>query len=184
MKTGFGHPGPNFDVKYELVLKQDISPRQWGLVFTFPRQFNTLRWWHQASGTWYPADHIGRPEGSATASPVVRRFVEEPRTEPQNPWSLDANALGTADFRSTKANICLASLSDGIKASFIVHSDDSSQSVRAWVDGDCVRLLVAGFNTGGSDPFFDTHYARERRPLKKGDKVEGRFQIRISFLPW
>jgi beta-galactosidase len=58
-----------------------------------------------------------------------------------------------------------------------VVSPDASQSVRAWVDGDRIRLLVAGFNTGGNDHFFDTHYAAERRPLKKGATISSSFKL-------
>jgi hypothetical protein len=161
---------------YELTLKKDINPRQWGLVFTLPRSFDTLTWQRNAPYTWYPADHVGRPQGSTKANPVARKLVEEPGVEPKHPWSLDANALGTADFRSTRANIEQASLSDGTSA-FTVRSPDASQAIRAWVDGDCIRLFVAGFNTGGSDGFFAPHYAAERRPLKKGDVIRSSFEI-------
>jgi len=34
-----------------------------------------------------------------------------------------------------------------------------------------IRVLVAGFNTGGYDQLFGTHYRAERRPLKKGDAL-------------
>jgi hypothetical protein len=163
-------------IDYELTLKQDVNPRQWGLVFTLPRQFETLTWWREADGVWHPDDDIGRTFGTANAAPVLRRFVEEPRIEPRHPWALDANALGTADFRSTKARVRRAKLSAADGASFTIFAK-GEHAVRAWVDGDCIRLLVAGFNTGGSDHFFATHYAAERRPLKKGDVIKGSFAI-------
>ena len=59
----------------------------------------------------------------------------------------------------------------------VVLSDDASQTVRCWVDGDRIRMLVAGFHTGGSDHFFEPHYAAERRPLKVGDVIKSSFDI-------
>jgi hypothetical protein len=166
-----------FDVSYRLEAAADVNPRQWGLVFTLPREFDTLRWRREAAWSWYPDDHIGRPAGAAKASPVARRTVEEPRVALSGPWSLDANALGTNDFRSTKARIREASLSSAGGRTWKVVSADASQSVRAWVDGDRVRVMVAGFTTGGYDQFFAAHYSTERRPLKKGDVIAASFRL-------
>ena len=43
-----------------------------------------------------------------------------------------------------------------------------------------MRVLVAGFNAGGYDQFFATHYSAERRPLKKGDVVASSFRLVMS----
>jgi len=166
-----------FDVSYRLDLVADIDPRQWGLVFTLPREFDGLKWVRDAQWRWYPDDHIGRPVGSARADAVARRLIEEPGKALTGPWALDANMLGTNDFRSTKGSIRQASLSARDGRGFQVVSSDASQSVRAWVEGDRIRLLVAGFNTGGNDHFFDTHYAAERRPLKKGATISSSFRL-------
>jgi hypothetical protein len=107
----------------------------------------------------------------------MRRTVEEPRVELSTPWSLDANALGTNDFRSTKGRIREASLSAAGGRRWQVVSGDASQAVRVWVDGNRIRVLVAGFNTGGYDQFFATHYGAERRPLKKGDVIAASFRL-------
>lgn len=165
-------------VEYTLTAEKDVNPRQWGLVFTLPRAFDTISWDRKSHWSWYPQDQIGRPQGSAKANPVTRKFVEEPGVEQKGAWMLDANDLGTKDFRSTKANVYRAELSDGKGNKLVIKPADGKtpdQSVRAWVDGDTVRLLVAAFNTGGSDPFFGTHYSAERRPLKAGDTVKGSF---------
>jgi beta-galactosidase len=166
-----------FDVSYRLEILADVDPRQWGLVFTLPLEFDTLRWVRNAQWSWYPDDHIGRPAGSAHADAVARRVIEEPGKALTGPWALDANALGTNDFRSTKGHVREAGLSARDGRSFQVVSPDASQSVRAWVDGDRIRLLVAAFNTGGDDHFFDTHYAAERRPLKKGATISSSFRL-------
>jgi len=169
-----------FDISYRLEVLADVNPRQWGLVFTLPRPFDTLRWTREAQWGWYPDDHIGRPTGTARANPVARRLVEEPRGVMTGPWSQDANALGTNDFRSTKAQIREASLTALDGRTFQVFSPDASQAVRAWVDGDRIRVLVAGFNTGGHDQFFATHYAAERRPLAKGAAIASTFRIVLA----
>jgi hypothetical protein len=36
---------------------------------------------------------------------------------------------------------------------------------------------VAGFNTGGYDQFFATHYGAGRRPLKKGDVIAASYRL-------
>jgi hypothetical protein len=174
------HPTGNageFDVSYRLNVLGDVDPRQWGLVFTLAPTFDTLRWARSAQWSWYPDDHIGRPAGSARADAVARTLIEEPGRAMTGPWALDANALGTNDFRSTKGRIREASLVQRDGSAFTVVSPDASQAVRAWVDGDRIRLLVAGFNTGGNDHFFDTHYAAERRPLKKGAVISSSFRL-------
>ena len=172
------------EVRYAFTMKQKINPRQWGLVFTLPRSFDTLAW--ESRGTWSTAaaDSIGRARGVAKANPVAREDIEElGRDMRGEPWAAGANKLGTNDFRSTKARIRNASLGDG-RAVFAVEpaagADEDGASVRAWVEGDSVRMLVAGFNTGGYDSFFNRHYAKERRPLNPGDTIEGSFLIRIG----
>ncbi|MDR2980930.1 MAG: hypothetical protein LBV12_01640 [Puniceicoccales bacterium] len=166
-------------VNYSYTLKKDINPRQWGLVFTLPRSFDTLSWSGKGTWTTAPADSIGRATGTAKANPVVRNVVEEMGKDLSGTsWAQDANALGTNDFRSTKAHIYNASLSNGTTA-FVIGSDGTA-CTRAWVDGDSVKFLVAGFNTGGTDGFFQTHYSKERRPLKAGNKIEGSFFISVG----
>lgn len=99
------------------------------------------------------------------------------------PWYHDCNALGPADFRATKRDVSSVLLENRDYAKFIVipaAPDSLLPAVRAWVDGDCTRLLIAGFNTGGSDGFFATHYAAERRPVKPGDELKGAFLIRTA----
>lgn len=166
-------------VRYQVTLAANVNPRQWGLVFTLPRSFDTVKWSRDSHWSWYPQDHIGRSNGQAKANPSDRKFIEEPGVKPDNLWKDYSNALGSNDFRSTKANIREAALSDG-KSSFTVFpapKAEKPQHVRAWVDGEKVRVLVAGFNTGGSDRFFNTHYHVERRPLKKGDTITSEFVV-------
>lgn len=167
-------------VRYGITVSSAKNPRQWGLVLTLPRAFDTLQWSRNAHWSWYPEDHIGRAQGMARANPTVRKLVEEPGLEPRHAWKDDSNALGSNDFRSTKTGIAKASLSAPGQPRVVVlpvPGGKDTQSVRAWVDGDCIRLLVAGFNTGGADHFFATHYGSERRPLAEGETVSSQFLL-------
>lgn len=166
-------------VKYSVTVNKDINPRQWGVVFELPGEFDTLAWDRKSHWSWYPEDQIGRPVGKVKANPVVREFVEEPGIKPDNAWKDNSNALGTNDFRSTKMNIGKASLVNPKGYAFTIAPVEGQPrpAVRAWVNDKKVRVLVAGFNTGGSDGFFGTHYSAERKPLKKGDVVSAEFII-------
>lgn len=170
-------------VRYKIKVAKDVNPRQWGMVFSLPQDFDTIQWNRKAYWSWYPEEQMGRSLGMAKANPSVRKFVEEPGKKPENIWKENSNALGTNDFRSTKANIVKASLVGAEKTAFTITPAEGSkgaQSVRAWVDGDKIRVLAAGFNTGGADHFFATHYSEERKPLKKGETIESEFVIELD----
>ena len=168
-------------IRYMVKINEDINPRQWGLVFTLPHSFDTISWNRQSHWSWYPEHQIGRPAGSAKANPVNRKEVEILGVKPGNVWKDDSNKLGTNDFRSTKMNIRAVSLSTPAGMALTVAPADrqarNAQSVRAWVDGKQVHVLVAGFNTGGADGFFGAHYSAERKPLKKGETICSEFIV-------
>jgi len=170
--------GDRVRYSYDFEVLQAVNPRQWGLVFTLPRNLDTLSWDRNSTWSSYGPDEIGRPNGTAKANPSASKLIEEVRKQPKRPYSQDATQLGTNDFRSTKAHIHWAALT-GSKGSILVLSPDASASTRAWVDGTSIKLLVAAFNTGGSDGFFSTHYSKERRPLKIGDRVHGSFEVMV-----
>lgn len=101
-----------------------------------------------------------------------------PGRRPAWPWARDENDLGSNDFRATRANVRWARLVDsGVSGLGVV--SDGTQAVRAWLDGERVRLLVAGFDTGGADMFLASHYAAERRPLEPGDVVADTIRLRL-----
>ena len=170
--------GRSLRVKYDFVSKVDMNPRQWGLVFYLPRRCESLSWSRVAQWSCYPADHIGRPEGQARATgeaglpPYANR-------DPGRPWSADPTTLGGNDFASTKAFIRQAALKDKDGYGISVISD-GRQSVRAFVDGDHIGLLVAGFHTGGGDGFFSPHFGKERRPIKKGDHLKDEVVLELA----
>jgi beta-galactosidase len=164
-------------VEYNFRLRQDIDPRQWGMVFRTPLEVDSLSW--KRSGQWstYPPDHIGRLSGSAVANPHPRDSAGLFRA-PAGCWSSDANELGSNDFRSTKSNVADGSLLSRRGDGLLLHGEGST-SVRAFVEGERIGLLLAGFNTGGAEPFFAPHYISERKPLKKGDVIEGSITLQL-----
>lgn len=173
-------------IHYAVTVNRDVNPRQWGLVWTLPRSFDTMDWFRNSHWSWYPNDQIGRPRGTVKAQPVFRKWVEEPRKVPTGAWKDDANALGCNDFTATKMRIRRLSMLDakGCAITFRPVPKGQPQAVRAWVVSqnpqDGIRVLIAGFNTGGSDGFFATHYSTERRPIKKGETIHSDFLISVS----
>ena len=167
----------NLTVRYELVARTRINPRQWGMVFFVPENFSTLRWQRQAQWSFYPADHIGRASGIAR---VQRARSDAPYAvrRPDGVWSADATALGGNDFSSTKVGIVSASLAS--RAAKLCVVSDGHQAVRAFAGGGQNGWLVTGFHTGGGDGFFSTHLAAERKPLAVGAVLSDTIQLRLA----
>ena len=167
------------DLAYAFASRISVNPRQVGMVFTLPRRFAELAWKRRGQWSVYPPDHIGRLEGRAEAFPAGTRVGPAgPAVRPSWPWALDSNELGSNDFRSTKEHVEWARLSapggDGVTV-----VSDGRQHVRAWVENDRVRLLVAFHNTPGAEGFFRSHASFDDRPLKPGTPVGDR--IRLEF---
>lgn len=154
------------------------SYRQMGIVFDLPKSFDTLSWHRKALWSVYPEDHIGRAEGQAKAFRDGDWPIIKPHTEPPWPWSLDGNGLGTNDFRSTKRNIIRACLKDTNGYGVLVRSD-GRQSTRCYVDGERIRLLVAGHSTGGRDGVSFGHLGEEQKILKIGSVMEDTVQVEL-----
>jgi hypothetical protein len=134
---------------------EKITPLQIGIVFYTPRSCDTLTWKRKSQWSVYPEDHIGRPEGAAKALPdasLARRagdWMEVAyREKPSWSWSMDANALGTRDFRATRRNILHASLKDSSDNGITVMSDGTHHT-RAFLDGNRIGFLVAGYSGPG-----------------------------------
>jgi beta-galactosidase len=155
------------------------NPRQIGVVFTLPSGCDTLSWRRKAFWSDYPEDHIGRIQGTATATvkDVPLCGFAGPRVKPSWSWSQDGNKFGTNDFRSTKMNIFEASLRSAEGNGVRVLSD-GSQHVRSWMDGNGVRLLAADFVNEG-DPQSFAEELLPHRLLSPGAAVEGVVRIEI-----
>ena len=151
----FGDNG-NFALSYAFTVQTAIKPRQIGVVFDLPCDYDRLSWRRKAQWSVYPDNHIGRPIGTAKAFPrgVNVEGMATPRIWPDWPWSQDANKLGSNDFRSTKMNIFEAALhaEDGLAVRAV---SNGSQHARAWVDGDRICFLVADYTNEGGASFFN-----------------------------
>ena len=158
-------------VQYRFAYQDKINPRQIGIVFNLPETCDTLAWKRMTQWTVYSPGHIGRPAGHAKAFRSAKWPKIKYRQEPPWPWALDSNALGTNDFRATRNNILWTSLRASNGYGLLVRSD-GTQHARAWVDSNRIRLLVAGYYTGGAEPYHASHLVDERKPLKKGSVLE------------
>ena len=103
-----------------------------------------------------------------------------PTIEPDWPYAQDGTVLGCNDFRSTKANIRKASLTNPDGSGLRVHRSEGSQHVRAWVAGEKVRMLVADYSNPGAERFFRGHASPQDRPLKKGDPIRGHALLEVT----
>lgn len=162
-------------IAYDFKVKEEIQPRQMGLVFALPVEFDTLKWHRNAQWPCYPEDHIGRPEGEAHAFPTTPNF--EHRTTPEWGWSQDCSSGGSNDFRSTKMNIITASLTNQHGKGLLTVSD-GEHHVRAWMDRDTAQFLIADFNNEGAANFFN-EYVLPHPTLKPGDAVKGSVSIEL-----
>lgn len=171
-------------VRYALTVKEKLNPRQWGLVLTLPKGYDRFAWGRISEGL-VAETGFDPTEGVAEANP----FIGKPdwRVPPKQVWGNDANALGSNAFRATRRDLSGALLSADKASPALAVLPEAEEgvlpAVRVWKEGDLTRLLVAGFSTGGSDGFFASHYAAERRLLNAGDTVRGAFRLRLCAAP-
>ncbi|MFV0505120.1 MAG: glycoside hydrolase family 2 TIM barrel-domain containing protein [Bacteroidales bacterium] len=162
--------GGNLKVDYKMKSKLKMDPRQWGLVFSVPKESENLQWYRKGLWSWYPDNHIGRTNGKAVPFSDKALRIESFGQEPKDAWCFDATSLGTNDFRATRENIYWAALSNSAGRGLTVLSD-GTHAFRAFVDGaEKISFLVAGYSTGGGDLFFSGHYAKERKSLEEGSE--------------
>ena len=166
------------EIGYDFVLKQDVSPRQVGLVFDLPGSFGTLYWDRKGFWTVYPPTHIGREAGVATTHMDIPASLLPGPTDPaQTDWENERNSLGSNDFRATRTRIRLAGLEDNNGNSVEIHSD-GSQSVRAWHEDGRVRILVADYVNGGAERFNKASRELEHVTWEKGKRITGTVRIK------
>lgn len=167
---------------YRFTALQTINPRQWGLVFEAPASFSRTFWKRKGMWSVYPELHISRPEGTAELFyPHVPR-KPHPHTAPSWEWSMDSNQLGSNDFRATRRNIYQAGLTEEAGGRIRVCSD-GQQHWRSWLETDRIRFLVADFVTAGNEMFLEGYYAPYRKPVKKGETIQGHIQLRMEVEP-
>ena len=172
----------DFKVKYIFVVKQDVTPRQVGIVLDLNKECDRLKWRRKGLWSVYPDDHIGRLEGVADA--FSRRHqvpdIYGPRTQPEWPWSQDAIKLGSNDFRSTKHNIYVASLTNSSGRGLAVHSD-ATHHTRTWVEDEKVRMLIAFYSNAGAEHYFSFQSEQDRVVWRKDDLQYNTLEDIVNF---
>ncbi len=166
-------------VNYRFNASQDVNPRQWGIVFDAPRNYDSTFWRRKGLWSVYPADHISRPVGSAPLFYTGLPEQIDPRVAPSWSWNMDYNELGSNDFRATRRNIWYAGLTDNT-GSKITACSNGEQHWRSWLDKNKIRFLIADFVTAGNEMFLESYYAPYRKPIKKGDQIKGMAKLRIE----
>jgi hypothetical protein len=159
----------------------DRYAREIGLAFELPLDFDRLAWDRRAEFSYYPADHVGRPVGSALAHPDVKQTVPPG----DRPWGLDDHAWGCNDFRGVKRNVYSASLTNALGQGIKVIAD-GRQSVRATVGVHDITFRVLDFYGGSGHPQTWSsqgfHYGPGRL-IKKGEVVQGTVRLQLLGAP-
>lgn len=163
------------DITYDFTyLGPEVRAREIGIGLGVPLRMDSLTWKRRSEWTSYPADHIGRNEGTAKAhSGIV------PTTPPANSYAEDDTPLGTNDFRSTKRNIEHASITDADGYGLFIESN-GEQHLRAGVEPERISLFVSDWfgGTASRAGEWQENYGQGRL-LKKGDRLEGILHLRL-----
>ena len=153
----------------------DFLAREIGLRFSVPRDCDVLDWDRKAEWNVYPADHIGRPRGTARAFPETGQR----RIPPTGPWSQDISPMGSNDFRSTKRHIHWAAIHYADGPGVVVESN-GQQHVRAFVETDRISIHVNDWYGGTSAgwPEWVTIYG-SGKVIRKGERIASKVKLSI-----
>lgn len=167
------------EVAYKVVYgKKQINPRQYGMIFKFPKSMERLSWERAGEFSTYPDDDISRNRGTALLNARHLAIVEPIGEKPAKLWKDEANDLGSRDFRSTRSNIKWVQLQNEQSHGILIHSDDK-QATRSWLQDERIQLLVADYNNGGGEPFYGGLYRQGRIEIKKGQTIEGKIKFSL-----
>jgi hypothetical protein len=149
--------------------KSDIYELGW--VFAAPKGVDHFSWSRQGVWSYYPPDHIGRPNGTATPDSADVQVTKITRPD-------------AFDFNSTKFNCDWAALSDsagggggGGKGLCVEFSPDQRQHVRGGIEADGACSLIVNRCYSPPRDISSTVVADLYTVLNKNDQVSGRFKI-------
>jgi len=168
-----------FSVEYDFTLKEDVNPRQLGIVFKLPKEYEQFSWKRKGYWSTYPDWHIARLEGTVNANEGVEASPVGPRTKPSHRWLHDRTKIGSNDFASTKHNIYHASLTNKTGKGLQVLAR-AEKHCRVWIDGGSICMLIANYSNGGSERFLRGHAKNDDKPMMAGDKVYGKVKMIIK----
>jgi len=153
-----------------------------GIAYTLSSAIDRLTWDRKAPWSAYPADHIGRPQGTGWRKASTETY----RAEPKGPWSQDSKDFflygmndpgghGTNDFRSLKENIWHASCVLAGTELRVRAESDGTAAVRAEVLPDGKVKL----NIDNLWDYPDLSWGNYTRPivLKRGYKNSIRMRL-------
>ena len=152
----------------------DLWVREIGLDFELPLVFDKLCWDRKAEYSFYPDNHIGRPQGKAVAHPATAQTIPPG----DRPYGLDDHVLGCNDFRSTKRHIYTASLTNKEGQGVEVFSD-GSQHVRATVGMHEIHLKVLDYYGGSAYTYNDGFHYGPGRLIKTGEVLKGTVRLKL-----
>ncbi|WP_459891305.1 glycoside hydrolase family 2 protein [Halostagnicola bangensis] len=169
------------EIEYDFTLEESLSLREVGLSLPVTDDHTTLSWTRDGHWSTYPADHIGRLSGTASAFPTGDRPDDDTkRLDPDQPWKDDATIRGSNDFRSTKRNVLAADLRSNDEDGVTILSE-GDQHVRCQVRDDAVDVLVLDRSLSGSSAdWMDRYPVLDQEPeLESGTQLAGsvRFQV-------
>lgn len=172
-------PDGKIEASYEITAAKEVDPRQYGLLLQLPKTLETLDWERDAEFSVYPDDDIARPKGTARLNARKLYEVEAWREVPQGAGKDDANPMGSVDFRSTRTNIVIASLTDSSGQGVTVYGV-GKQALRCWLQDGRIQMLTADYNNGGAEPFYSSPFTDGRIRVKQGDTLKGKmiFELR------
>jgi hypothetical protein len=163
------------EFRYQFAYKgPDLWAREIGLEFDVPLSFDKLSWDRNAEYSYYPEDHIGRPQGEAVAHPTVAQTIPAG----DRPYGLDDHTWGCNDFRSTKRHIYTASLTNNEGQGVQVFSD-GSQHVRATVGVHDISLKVLDYYGGAPLTSNGIWPYGPGRLIKTGDVLKGAVRLKL-----
>jgi hypothetical protein len=161
--------------RFKYTGQQEFSAREIGLGFELPADMGRLEWDRKADWSYYPDDHIGRPQGVA----LVHSSLPQTIPPGERPYSQDDHPWGCNDFRSTKRHIYRASLTNPQGAGIQVISD-GSESLRATLGATTLAVKIMDHFDGS--PAEINEYVGvygTGQPIKPGDTLQGAVKFRL-----
>ena len=154
----------NFDIGTDAQAKvtwnftwraNNASAAETGLKFLLPGSTDTMSWFRDSWWTEYPADHIGKPEGTVTSKDI--------------------------SFRSSKRDMHWVSLSGAGAYSLVaLRSDNKPLAARCREDANGTTLFLTSAIAGPAGELSRSSVPDPMIILTPGSSIGGAFQLRIS----
>jgi hypothetical protein len=145
---------------------KDLNTREIGVKVGLRTDCDELKWRRWSEWDVYPADQIGRTEGTARAWRPGSSGPDNEGMRPTWPWALDQTEMGTADFRGVKLNVYDASLRSPAGRGFKVFANADAH-VRCCVEPAGIAMHILSSCRMG--PVV----------LKTGDSIAGKWTIKF-----